>query len=78
VASVHDLHIWSVRSDLTVLTAHLVLPDLRNWDETLEQAHELLAHEFGIHHATLQPEPMTRRIRWQPRRARLEDLSQCQ
>lgn len=77
VASVHDLHIWSVRSDLTVLTAHLVVHDLADWDEILTQAHELLRHEFNIQHATLQPEPMTRRIRWQVRRAPIEDAPRC-
>ncbi|QGU32262.1 cation diffusion facilitator family transporter [Thermochromatium tepidum] len=64
VASVHDLHIWAVRSDLPVLTAHLVVPDLAAWEEILEQSHALLRHDFGITHVTLQPEPMTRRVRW--------------
>lgn len=67
VASVHDLHIWSVRSDLPVLTAHLVIPDLAAWEEILERSHALLKHDFGITHVTLQPEPMTRRVRWSDR-----------
>ncbi|QIK38018.1 cation transporter [Caldichromatium japonicum] len=77
VASVHDLHIWSVRSDLTALTAHLVVHDLADWDETLTQAHELLRREFSIQHATLQPEPITRRVRWQVRRSPIEETPRC-
>lgn len=67
VASVHDLHIWAVRSDLPVLTAHLVVSDLVAWEEILERSHALLKHDFGITHTTLQPEPMTRRVQWRDR-----------
>lgn len=64
VASVHDLHIWSVQSGQTLLTAHLVVDDIARWERVLEAAHALLAERFGIEHATLQPEPMTRTVRW--------------
>ena len=64
VASVHDLHIWSVASEQTLLSAHLVVRDLRQWETVLDACHVLLAERFGIQHATLQPEPMVRTVRW--------------
>ena len=30
----------------------------------MEASHALLAERFDIHHATLQPEPMTRTVHW--------------
>ncbi|WP_081756406.1 cation diffusion facilitator family transporter [Candidatus Contendibacter odensensis] len=64
VASVHDLHIWSIASEQTLLSAHLVVRDLRQWETVLEACHTLLTERFGIQHATLQPEPETRTVRW--------------
>ena len=64
VASVHDLHIWSVASKQVMLSAHLVVRDLRQWETVLDACHALLAERFAIEHATLQPEPETRAVRW--------------
>ncbi|MFO1424327.1 MAG: cation diffusion facilitator family transporter [Candidatus Competibacteraceae bacterium] len=64
VASVHDLHIWSVAPEQVMLSAHLVVRDLRQWETVLDVCHALLAERFGIQHATLQPEPETRIVRW--------------
>ena len=64
VASVHDLHIWSIASEQTLLSAHLVVRDLRQWETVLDACHALLAERFAIEHATLQPEPETRTVRW--------------
>jgi cobalt-zinc-cadmium efflux system protein len=64
VASVHDLHIWSVASEQILLSAHLVVRDLRQWETVLDACHALLAERFAIEHATLQPEPMVRTVRW--------------
>ena len=64
VASVHDLHIWSVASEQIMLSAHLVVRDLRQWETVLDACHALLAERFAIEHATLQPEPMVRTVRW--------------
>lgn len=69
VASVHDLHIWNVAPEQVMLTAHLVVRDLRQWETVLDACHALLAERFGIEHATLQPEPMTRTVRWMSARA---------
>ncbi len=64
VISVHDLHIWSVAPDKVMLSAHLVVRDLRRWESVLDACPALLGGRFGIHHVTLQPEPMTRTVRW--------------
>ena len=66
---VHDLHIWSIASEPTLLSAHLVVRDLRQWETVLEACHTLLTERFGIQHATLQPEPETRTVRWLKARA---------
>jgi cobalt-zinc-cadmium efflux system protein len=59
VVSVHDLHIWSLSSRRPILTAHVVLKDLGQWDELLPEILTLLRREFHIEHATLQPEAYT-------------------
>jgi len=67
VASVHDLHIWAVRPEEALLSAHLVVRDIARWEMVMETSHALLAERFGIHHATLQPEPVTRTVHWRER-----------
>ena len=64
VASVHDLHIWNVAPEQVMLTAHVVVRDLRQWETVLNTCHALLAQRFAIKHTTLQPEPETRTVRW--------------
>lgn len=64
VASVHDLHIWAVKAEQPLLSAHLVVDDIAHWESVMEACHSLLAQCYDIHHATLQPEPMTRTVRW--------------
>ncbi len=56
VVSVHDLHIWSVSSNNVSLSAHLVLDDLRHWEQVLQAARGLLDERYHIEHVTLQPE----------------------
>jgi cobalt-zinc-cadmium efflux system protein len=56
VAEVHDLHIWSMSTTETALTAHLVVPGGHPGDAFLAQAAHELEHRFGISHATLQVE----------------------
>ncbi len=64
VISVHDLHIWSVAPEKVMLSAHLVVGDLRQWETVLDACLALLGERFGIHHVTLQPEPMARTVHW--------------
>lgn len=56
VIGVHDLHIWTVTSGLVALSAHVQVTDSRAWRNVLTDLVQLLRDEFGIVHATLQPE----------------------
>lgn len=58
IASVHDLHIWTLSSGSVALSAHVVLTDLSRWEEILQATRRLLAEKYGIDHVTLQPEAM--------------------
>jgi cobalt-zinc-cadmium efflux system protein len=73
VASVHDLHIWSVAPEQIVLTAHIVVQDLQHWETVLDTCHTLLLERFDIAHATLQLEPLTRTVRWMSTRPLIDD-----
>jgi len=58
VRDAHHLHAWMLDEDRCALEAHLVVerdaaPRL---DELMREAHRWLRDEFGIHHATLEPE----------------------
>jgi cobalt-zinc-cadmium efflux system protein len=57
VVGVHDLHVWTLTSDMEVLSAHVVVTDDADHHAVLDQARVLLAEDHGIHHATLQVEP---------------------
>ncbi len=59
IRSVHDLHIWNLSSGMIALSAHVVVDDLRLWDEILQSLRALLRARFGIEHVTLQPESNT-------------------
>lgn len=56
VASLHDLHIWSMSTTETALTAHLVMPGGHPGDTFLIETCHSLAQRFNIGHATLQVE----------------------
>lgn len=56
VASVHDLHIWTLSSGRIALSAHVMIIDLPRWQATLDALQSLLHDQYGIEHATLQPE----------------------
>lgn len=56
VAEVHDLHVWTLTSEMDVLTAHLGVNVGTDAQHVLQQARTLLADQFHIAHATLQVE----------------------
>ena len=58
VRGVHDLHVWSINQSLRTLSAHIVTDDQAiSAGVRLQQGlNELLAHQYGIAHATLQLE----------------------
>lgn len=57
VVDVHDLHVWTLTSEMDVATAHLVVADVEQSHAVLDRARELLTDHYGITHATLQVEP---------------------
>lgn len=59
VASVHDLHIWTITSGMDSLSAHVVLADsksLKDGQKILNAVNAQLKEKFGIAHATIQIE----------------------
>jgi len=56
VSSVHDLHIWSMSTTETAMTAHLVMPAGAPGDGFLHHVCDELEEDFGIGHATVQIE----------------------
>ncbi|TAK50521.1 MAG: cation transporter [Betaproteobacteria bacterium] len=63
VVSVHDLHVWSVAPNEPMLSAHLMVKDLKRWPAILAETRALLAERYRIEHATLQPEPAEQVVR---------------
>jgi cobalt-zinc-cadmium efflux system protein len=59
VGEVHDLHVWSLSSEMRVLSAHMVLtghPTLEEAQVVGEQVKEAIAGPFAISHSTLELE----------------------
>lgn len=56
VVDVHDLHVWTLTSDMEVLTAHLGTSSEADPRVVLRDARTVLAERFHLSHATLQVE----------------------
>ena len=56
VASVHDLHLWSIAGHDASLTAHVVIDLTENEQDLRVRVADRLIEEFGIDHITLQVE----------------------
>jgi cobalt-zinc-cadmium efflux system protein len=57
VASVHDLHVWTITSGMDSLSAHLVADEDRPPALLLVEIRQRLASQFAVHHVTIQIEP---------------------
>lgn len=57
VVDVHDVHVWTLTSEMEVATAHLMVAAGTDNHAVLDEARDLLADRHGIAHATLQIEP---------------------
>lgn len=68
VTDVHDLHVWTLTSEMNVLTAHLTVCEGASTAAVLSAAQGVLAERFGLDHATLQVEegddPRCRDLSW--------------
>lgn len=65
VASVHDLHVWTITSGLDAVSAHVVLdpnpgPGLRDPATVIARLAEILKEKFKIEHSTIQIEETDR------------------
>jgi cobalt-zinc-cadmium efflux system protein len=61
VVDVHDLHVWTLTSEMEVASAHLMVCAGTDTHGVLDRARDLLRAGHGIDHATLQVEPDTHR-----------------
>jgi cobalt-zinc-cadmium efflux system protein len=59
VVDVHDLHVWTLTSDMDAASAHLMIRTGTEPHSVLDQARYLLDDRYHIRHATLQVEPDT-------------------
>jgi cobalt-zinc-cadmium efflux system protein len=61
IASVHDLHIWTIASGIPSLSAHIKLDtdccDTAQWSVCLQNVQTMLREHYDIDHTTLQVEP---------------------
>ena len=57
VTDVHDLHVWTLTSDMDVASLHLMTKAETDPQTVLDAAKKVLGEEYGIAHATLQVEP---------------------
>jgi cobalt-zinc-cadmium efflux system protein len=56
VASVHDLHVWSITSGMTAMSCHLVLRQNEDAVIALAESSRLMREKYGIEHTTIQIE----------------------
>ena len=54
IREVHDLHIWTITSGFPALAAHVLVGNHENCHEKRRELEDLLEHEYGIEHTTLQ------------------------
>jgi cobalt-zinc-cadmium efflux system protein len=59
VVDVHDVHVWTLTSEMEVASAHLMIGADVDSHRVLDEAQQLLRDEYAIAHATLQVEPDT-------------------
>jgi cobalt-zinc-cadmium efflux system protein len=58
VRGVHDLHVWSITTNLRALSAHILIDDvaINTRVSTQHTLNEMLRHKYNIAHSTLQLE----------------------
>ena len=77
VSDIHHLHVWSICSHITALSAHIDVAAAHRGrqGEIVGELEELLAHDFHITHTTLQADcanclagPVIQQLQHRPRR----------
>jgi cobalt-zinc-cadmium efflux system protein len=56
VVSVHDLHVWSIASEITAMSCHIVLRAGEDAGRALTEASLVMREKYGIEHTTIQIE----------------------
>ena len=57
VVDVHDLHVWTLTSEMDAASAHLMIAGDADSHEVLDRARQILTDVYSISHATFQVEP---------------------
>jgi cobalt-zinc-cadmium efflux system protein len=57
VVDVHDVHAWTLTSEMDVASAHVMVSTGTDTHRVLDQARAMLAERYHVTHATLQIEP---------------------
>ncbi|MBN2241970.1 MAG: cation transporter [Acidobacteria bacterium] len=57
VASVHDLHVWSISTRMAAMSCHVVLKGNEDPGAVLSELSRLMRNKYGIGHTTIQIEP---------------------
>jgi cobalt-zinc-cadmium efflux system protein len=58
IESVHDLHVWALSSEQTMLSCHVVVPEslMSEAEHTMRRLEQEICERFGIGHTTIQLE----------------------
>jgi cobalt-zinc-cadmium efflux system protein len=68
VVDVHDLHVWTLTSEMDAVSAHLMTAEGADAHGVLDRARALLVERYGIDHGTFQVEPSShlgcREVTW--------------
>lgn len=58
IKDVHDLHVWSISSEMTALSCHVLMEDrpMSDVGVTLASIKDILRRRFGVGHATIEVE----------------------
>jgi len=54
VIGVHDLHVWTITSGLTAMSAHIEVAEKVEQQVVLTAARQMLSSQFAVHHSTIQ------------------------
>jgi cobalt-zinc-cadmium efflux system protein len=56
VRDVHHVHVWSLTPERPLITLHANITQDADYDNVLHRLQDVLAQQFGLHHATIQIE----------------------